>query len=372
MSENFYTTSTSRARDLELDTRPVSVLAFGSQLFSGGVGLNASLPVYVEADIRCAGAPTLLLSNLPHYPSVQTLDVSADWMGRALNDLADTGALDELRAVAVGYLADPAQAYAIARWFEALPRSGRPLFVLDPTFGDGDVGFYTNPAVVPAIREALVPLANIMTPNAFELLHLTADRVDTRSSDRVGQDARAAEETADMEVARKELGTRGEGEGDTRVLASQSSHDASVSQAELDTLVVRARLLMTPNTRAVVLTGVRGTRASVESSRNVGSSVRLSLDGDAHGDMHSDTYSGTHGSDTHNGTHGDTEAPLIGNVIVSGAGVKSFFLPEVPTRTKGLGDTFTAALVANYLRLADLDAAVQTAAAYVQQAILNR
>ena len=134
---------------------------------------------------------------------------------------------------------------------------------------------------------------------------------------------------------------------------------------------------MTPNTRAVVLTGVRGTRASVESSRNVGSSVRLSLDGDAHGDMHSDTNSGTHGSgthgsDMHNGTHGDTEAPLIGNVIVSGAGVKSFFLPEVPTRTKGLGDTFTAALVANYLRLADLDAAVQTAAAYVQQAILNR
>ena len=245
------------------------------------------MPVYAEWGIRCAGIPTLLLSNLPHYPSVQTLDIPADWMRRALSDLANTGALEELRAVAVGYLADPAQAHAIARWFEDLPDSHRPLFVLDPTFGDGDVGFYTNPAVVPAIREALVPLADIMTPNAFEALHL-AD----------GEEAQAG----DLEPGSPPL--------------------------DLGELVTRARLLMTASMRALVLTGV-------------------------------------HDFD-------DDGAALIGNVIVTEHDEQGFFLPEVATHAKGLGDTFAAALVANYLDGAEIETAVQAAAAYVQQVILER
>ncbi len=290
MPDNFYTTSTSHAQSLELDTRPVSVLAFGSQLLSGGVGLNAALPVYTQADIRVAGVPTLLLSNLPHYPSVQTLGIPAEWMRKALADLEATGALDTLRAVAVGYLADPAQAHAIADWFESLPSKRRPFFVLDPTFGDSDVGFYTNPAVVPAIREALVPLADIMTPNSFELHHLTGKKPE------------------------KTLGD----------------------------FVKRARTVMTDRTRAVILTGV---------SQN------------------------------------DDGAAKVGNVVVTATGATPFFLDEVATQSKGLGDTFAAALVSGLLRSGDLDdppqggntlsdatlnGAVQEAAVYVQQAILAR
>lgn len=301
MTDSFYTMSTSRAQSLELDTRPVSVLAFGSQLLSGGVGLNAALPVYTQADIRVAGVPTLLLSNLPHYPSVQTLDIPAEWMRKALTDLEATGALNTVRAVAVGYLADPAQAYAIADWFESLPSKRRPFFVLDPTFGDGDVGFYTNPAVVPAIREALVPLADIMTPNSFELCHLT------------GVEPEIEERAADSEEPEKVLGA----------------------------LVERARTLMTEHTRAVILTGV---------SQN------------------------------------DDGAAKIGNIVVTKADAMSFFFDEVATQSKGLGDTFTTALVSRLLgsgldgslrggdALSDatLSGAVQAASVHVQHAILAR
>lgn len=285
MSENFYTTSASRARALELDTRPVSVLAFGSQLFSGGVGLNAVLPVYAGANVRCASVPTLLLSNLPHYPSVQTLDIPADWMSRALSDLAATGALTDLRIVAVGYLADPAQAFAIAEWFWGIPDADRPLLILDPTFGDGDVGFYTNPAVVPAIREALVPLARIMTPNAFELQHLVA----------VSQGCVAPAPGDEVPA--------------------------------LATLVRHARSLMAPQASGVVLTGIR----------------------DSTGD-----------------------AAMIGNVVVTRDGEQGYYLPAVPTQSKGLGDLFAAALVTALLADADLPWAVQSAAAHVQQAILEQ
>lgn len=308
MTDSFYTTSTSHAQSLELDTRPVSVLAFGSQLLSGGVGLNAALPAYIQAAIRVAGVPTLLLSNLPHYPSVQTLDIPAEWIRTALTDLEATGVLDELRVVAVGYLADPAQAYAIAEWFKSLPSERRPFLVLDPTFGDGDVGFYTNPAVVPAIREALVPLADIMTPNSFELRHLTGVELETSK-----------------EVARSKVTRVGNYAADTA------------------NLVECARTLMTERTRAVILTGV---------SQN------------------------------------DDGAAKIGNIVVTGTSATPFFLDEVETQSKGLGDTFAAALVSSLVHSGDLDGslqgeedtlsdaslngAVQAAAVHVQQAILAR
>lgn len=289
MTDSFYTTSTSHAQALELDTRPVSVLAFGSQLLSGGVGLNAALPVYAQAGIRVAGVPTLLLSNLPHYPAVHTLDIPAAWIRQALTDLEATGALDTVKVVAVGYLADPAQAYAIADWFETLPSERRPLVVLDPTFGDGDVGFYTNPAVVPAIREALVPLADIMTPNSFELRHLTG------------------------------------------------ATDSERPETNLAGLVERARTLMTDRTRAVILTGI--------SKNNDG-------------------------------------AAKIGNVVVTARDATAFFLDEVVTQSKGLGDAFAAALVSGLVRGGDpedavlgtahLTAAVQDAATHVRDALLSR
>lgn len=117
---------TDAAAGFELDPRPADVVVFGSHLAFGSVGLNAGLPVYAEAGIRCAAIPTIILSNLPHYRSVQALDVSAEWITASLRDLTAAGALRCLRAVAVGYLAAPSQALAIAAWYRNLDPATRP------------------------------------------------------------------------------------------------------------------------------------------------------------------------------------------------------------------------------------------------------
>ncbi|MGB6125186.1 MAG: PfkB family carbohydrate kinase [Gordonia sp. (in: high G+C Gram-positive bacteria)] len=179
--------STAGANALELDVRPAEVVVFGSQLAFGSVGLNAGLPVYAESTVRCAAIPTVILSNLPHYPSVHGIGVPAQWITDTLHDLAATGALRSVRAIAVGYLAAPDQAHAIADWYRELDAETRPQLILDPTFGDADVGFYTDPAVAPAVRDALVPLAMIVTPNTFELEHLSA-RPDAEAARQAGAD----------------------------------------------------------------------------------------------------------------------------------------------------------------------------------------
>ncbi len=160
-------------RLLELDQRRADVLAIGSQLAYGHVGLNASQPVYQAAGLRVAAIPTTVLSVLPHYPSVHQTHLPVNWIASSLDDLFHSGALRDLRAIAIGYLATAAQANAVTTWLQAAGWLGRVPVVVDPTFGDIGLGFYNNPGIVSSVREILLPHATGLTPNVFELAHLT-------------------------------------------------------------------------------------------------------------------------------------------------------------------------------------------------------
>lgn len=161
------------ASTLELDRRPARLLSFGSQLVHGSVGLNAAERVYSDNGIRIIGVPTILLSVMPHYASVHDIAIPAAWLAHALEDLDRSRALAHVELVTSGYLATAAQTAPIARWYDAHAAAHRPPLILDPTLGDTELGFYTDPELVGAIRRDLLPLATGITPNLFELAHLT-------------------------------------------------------------------------------------------------------------------------------------------------------------------------------------------------------
>ncbi|WP_051198648.1 bifunctional hydroxymethylpyrimidine kinase/phosphomethylpyrimidine kinase [Gordonia shandongensis] len=303
--------TTAHASRFELDPRPADVLAVGSQLAYGSVGLNAALPVYADAGLRCAAVPSIVLSNLPHYRSVQSIDVAPEWITRTLRDLDATGALRRLRAVAVGYLASGAQAHAIADWYRGLDPATRPPLILDPTFGDADVGFYTDPRVAPALRAALLPLASIVTPNTFELTHLTA----------------APDGTVDP-------------------LPTFSSAPAAVTG--------RARELLRGPDMTIVVTGLDSTDSASTDSDTTDSDT---------------TDSDTTDSDTTGTDDTGRDRPLIGNAIVTADDIRTIVGDEIATSAKGLGDTFAAALTAALLTGHATADAVEYAADRVRSAI---
>ncbi|MGB4135671.1 MAG: bifunctional hydroxymethylpyrimidine kinase/phosphomethylpyrimidine kinase [Microbacterium sp.] len=156
----------------ELDRRPADVLLIGSQVAFGSVGMNGVLPRLDDA--RAMPLPTVVLSNLPHYPSVHAAPMPADWLREAIGDLDALGVLDEIDTVCTGYFAAPEQVEAVADALEPLLMRRPGLRVLvDPTLGDADVGLYTDPAVAPALRSRLLPLATGIVPNRFELALLS-------------------------------------------------------------------------------------------------------------------------------------------------------------------------------------------------------
>lgn len=169
---------------LELDARKPRILAIGSQLTYGSVGLNAAERVYADEGMSAIRVPSVVLSVMPHYPSVHHVDIDAGWIGATLTDLDAIGATDSIELVSAGYLVSVAQAEALAQWLKREPQNEtpRPVFVLDPTLGDVEVGFYTDPALAGGFLEHLVPLASGMTPNLFELAHLAGVPLESLNS----------------------------------------------------------------------------------------------------------------------------------------------------------------------------------------------
>lgn len=191
MPKNVSASAEDRAR-WEMDTRPADVLALGSQVAFGSVGLNASVPMLAAGGLRVAALPTIVLSNLPHHQSVHAITTDPLWIEQALADLSRLGVADEVSTVCTGYFAAPEQVRVVARWLRGLV-DARPevRVVVDPTLGDDDVGPYTDLEVAKPLVADLLPLATGVTPNAFELRYLTSSESASSGRSQEGLVARA-------------------------------------------------------------------------------------------------------------------------------------------------------------------------------------
>ncbi len=161
--------SLSALRPLRLE-----VVSVQSQVVYGRVGNNVAVPTLEALGLSVAAVPTVVFSNTPHYPTLHGGALPIEWFDGYLQDLSARGALHALRVILVGYLGNPAQAQALARWVRALLKERADLrIVIDPVMGDHDHGIYVDPNLVDAYRRDLLPLADGLTPNGFELAHLT-------------------------------------------------------------------------------------------------------------------------------------------------------------------------------------------------------
>lgn len=152
----------------------LDVVSVQSQVVYGRVGNNVAVPALEALALSVAAVPTVVFSNTPHYPTMHGGALPVEWFDGYLQDLSARGALHALRAVLVGYLGNPLQADALARWARRLLKERTDLrIVIDPVMGDHDHGLYVDPGLAEAYRRDLLPLADGLTPNGFELAHLT-------------------------------------------------------------------------------------------------------------------------------------------------------------------------------------------------------
>jgi pyridoxine kinase len=145
------------------------VLAISSHVGRGHVGLAATVPALQRLGHEVWALPTVLLASRPGLGRLQRCELPAPDLAAVLAALEADGCWTSLGAVLTGYFPSPACVGVAADAVRRIKATNPTIPVLvDPIVGD-EGRLYVAEATAAAIREELLPLATIATPNLFEL-----------------------------------------------------------------------------------------------------------------------------------------------------------------------------------------------------------
>lgn len=168
------------------ERRASTVLVVSSEVGRGAIGARASVFALERLGHAVWLVPTVWLPWHPGHGMASRLVPDAAGFARALAEIAESPKATEIDTVLTGYFADPDQIEAVARLVERLRAETPGLrLIVDPVLGDGDATgrgrLYVSEALAVNLRDRLLPLADIATPNLFELAWLTGRPVGATS-----------------------------------------------------------------------------------------------------------------------------------------------------------------------------------------------
>lgn len=164
----------------------MAILSIQSHVVYGHAGNSAAVFPLQRLGYEVWAVNTVEFSNHTGYGAWKGQTLDAALASDLVRGLADRGVLGQTQAVLSGYMGDPAIGKsvleAVRRVREANPRV---CYCCDPVMGDVGRGFYVKPDIPAIFRNEVVPHADIITPNQFELEALTGfDTSDTESARR--------------------------------------------------------------------------------------------------------------------------------------------------------------------------------------------
>lgn len=155
-------------------TPPPFVIAIQSQVVFGHVGNSAALFPMQAAGLEVAAIPTVVFSNTPNYPTLRGRALPPEFFSDLLQGARERGLAERADILLTGYIGSLDVALMVADFVaEAKTLNPRLTYLCDPVMGDAGPGLYVPEAIADVMRNRLLPLADLATPNPFELGWLT-------------------------------------------------------------------------------------------------------------------------------------------------------------------------------------------------------
>lgn len=190
----------------------MKILSIQSAVAHGHVGNSAAVFPLQRIGVEVLPVYTVNFSNHTGYgawrgPMIDPADVR-----EVVTGIEERGVFGQIDAVLSGYQGGEGIADviidAVARVKAANPDA---VYACDPVMGNAKSGCFVAPAIPELLRDRVVPVADIITPNQFELGYLTNTSPDTLESTLASVDAAMATGPSTVLVTSVERPDREEG-----------------------------------------------------------------------------------------------------------------------------------------------------------------
>ncbi|MFP6728952.1 MAG: pyridoxal kinase PdxY [Alphaproteobacteria bacterium] len=156
----------------------MNVLSIQSMVSYGHVGNSAATLPLQRLGIGVWPVHTTHLSNHLGHPSWRGGPADTAVVADIVAGIGELGVLGECDALLSGFLGSASLGAVVSDALDAL-RAVNPeaLFALDPVIGDDGNEIYVPGGVPEYLRDVLLPRADIITPNRYEVEYLTGRRI---------------------------------------------------------------------------------------------------------------------------------------------------------------------------------------------------
>ena len=152
----------------------MKILSIQSSVAYGHVGNSAAVFPLQRLGHEVWPVFTVHFSNHTGYGAWRGPLLAPDDVAAVITGIAERGVLSSCDAVLSGYQGGAGIAEVILSAVEQV-KAANPAatYTCDPVMGNATSGCFVDPAIPPIIRERVVPKADLITPNQFELGFLT-------------------------------------------------------------------------------------------------------------------------------------------------------------------------------------------------------
>ena len=161
---------------------PLVVLSIQSSVAYGHVGNSAATFPLMRMGVEVWPVLTVHFSNHTGYPGWRGPLLAAADVADVVRGISERGVLGQVAAVLSGYQGDPDVGQVVLNTVAEVRRHNpAAIYCCDPVMGDVDRGFYVRAGIPALMRDRVVPAAQLITPNQFELEALTGRQAGTQA-----------------------------------------------------------------------------------------------------------------------------------------------------------------------------------------------